>query len=141
VTAGQPADPKLKAETQAAFDRYVRLAEARQEAELKDGTKFCRPTGSRGTAHRGHTPPEARRNQDAEARNSRQRQANSMSGRMIHHWTGVVFLAGSETRDRAAVLEDYDHHAVYYAPDVERSRIESRQGDHFRASCVSGGTK
>jgi hypothetical protein len=30
------------------------------------------------------------------------------------------------------VLEDYDRHSVYYAPDVEKSKIESRDGDHFR---------
>jgi len=30
------------------------------------------------------------------------------------------------------VLEDYDKHSVYYGPDVERSKIESRNGDHFR---------
>jgi len=30
------------------------------------------------------------------------------------------------------MLEDYNKHSVYYAPDVARSRIESRAGDHFR---------
>ena len=30
------------------------------------------------------------------------------------------------------VLEDYDHQSTYYSPDVERSKIESRDGDHFR---------
>jgi hypothetical protein len=29
-------------------------------------------------------------------------------------------------------LQDYDHHATYYAPDVERARIEAHDGDHFR---------
>ena len=30
------------------------------------------------------------------------------------------------------VLEDYNRHAEYYSPDVERSRIESQDGDHYR---------
>jgi hypothetical protein len=51
---------------------------------------------------------------------------------MIHHWTGVVFLPGAKLEDVLGVLEDYDRHSVYYAPDVERSKIESREGDHFR---------
>ena len=38
--AGQSAGSKLKAETQAAFDRYVQLAKARHEAELKNSRKF-----------------------------------------------------------------------------------------------------
>src|SRR6266851_8589557 len=35
--AGGPALPKLKTETQGAFERYVKLAEARNEGELKRG--------------------------------------------------------------------------------------------------------
>ncbi len=52
-------------------------------------------------------------------------------GGMIHHWTGVVFIPEAKVEDVLGVLEDYDRHAVYYAPDVERSKIESREGDHF----------
>jgi hypothetical protein len=29
-------------------------------------------------------------------------------------------------------LQDYNKHSVYYAPDVESAKIESREGDHFR---------
>ncbi len=36
--AGEPALPKLKTETQGAFERYLKLAEARNEGELKRGT-------------------------------------------------------------------------------------------------------
>src|SRR5260370_16867955 len=36
--AGEPALPKLKTETQGAFTRYVKLADARNEGELKRGT-------------------------------------------------------------------------------------------------------
>src|SRR6267143_6077450 len=36
--AGGPALPKLKTETQGAFERYVKLAEARNEGELKRRT-------------------------------------------------------------------------------------------------------
>jgi hypothetical protein len=53
-------------------------------------------------------------------------------GGMIHHWTGLVFIPRAKLEDVLGVLEDYDRHSVYYAPDVERSNIESREGDHFR---------
>jgi hypothetical protein len=52
-------------------------------------------------------------------------------GGMIHHWTGVVLIPETKLQDVLRVLQDYDHHAQYYAPDVERSKIESREGDHF----------
>src|SRR2546430_8800763 len=45
---------------------------------------------------------------------------------------GVVFIPGAKLEDVLAMLEDYDKHSVYYAPDVERSKIASRNGDHFR---------
>ena len=131
--AGQPAGPKLKAETQAAFDRYVRLAEARHEAGLKDGTKFLWADG---------LPEEQRTEAYAALKRGeiKMRRLEILDngkpipcpGGMIHHWTGVVFLAGAKLEDVLAVLEDYDYHALYYAPDVERSRIESREGNHFR---------
>src|SRR5260370_38299405 len=52
-------------------------------------------------------------------------------GGIIHHWTGVVFIPGAKLEDVLGVLQDYDRHSVYYAPDVERSKVESRDGNHF----------
>jgi len=53
-------------------------------------------------------------------------------GGMIHDWEGIVFIPGAKLDDVLRILEDYDHHATYYAPDVAASRIESRSGDQFR---------
>jgi len=65
-------------------------------------------------------------------------------GGMIHHWTGGgVCFRERNSRDVLGVLEDYDKHSVYYAPDVERSKIESaKMGGPFPGiSAVSGGTR
>src|SRR5438094_6525140 len=51
---------------------------------------------------------------------------------IIHHWTGVMFIAKAKLDEVLRMLEDYNKHSVYYGPDVERSKIESREGDHFR---------
>jgi hypothetical protein len=51
---------------------------------------------------------------------------------MIHHWEGLVFIPGARLEEVLRLLEDYDHHAEYYAPDVARSRIEAQDDDHFR---------
>jgi len=53
-------------------------------------------------------------------------------GGIIHHWAGVVFIPGAKLNDVLSMLEDYDKHYIYFGPDVERSKIESRDGDHFR---------
>jgi hypothetical protein len=51
---------------------------------------------------------------------------------MIHHWVGLIFIPGAKLDEVLRILEDYDRHSAYYAPDVERSKLESRDGDHFR---------
>jgi len=53
-------------------------------------------------------------------------------GGMIHDWKGIVFVPGAKLGDVLRVLEDYDHQASYYAPDVEQARIQSHDGDHYR---------
>jgi len=53
-------------------------------------------------------------------------------GGMIHDWEGMVFIPGAKLADVLEVLQDYNHHARYFAPDVEQSRIENHAGDHYR---------
>ena len=53
-------------------------------------------------------------------------------GGMIHDWEGIVLVPGARLGEVLRLLEDYDHQALYYAPDVERSKIESHNGDHYR---------
>lgn len=131
--AGEPAPTKLKAETAAAFDRYVKRTETRNQEELKRGTNLLwvdsLPAAQRAEAyealHRGEVKMQRLElTEDGKPIHG--------PGGLIHHWTGVAFLPGAKLDDVLGVLEDYDHHSVYYGPEVERSRIESRNGDHFR---------
>jgi hypothetical protein len=54
------------------------------------------------------------------------------SGGLLHDWQGIVFVPGARLADVLGVLQDYNHHATYYGPDVDQSKIESRNGDHFQ---------
>jgi hypothetical protein len=131
--AGEPALPKLKTETQGAFERYLKLAEVRNEGELRRGTHLLwvdgLPEEQRAQAYaalkRGEVKMQRLQILDSD-------KTIPCPGGMIHHWTGVVFIPGAKLEDVLGVLEDYDRHSVYYAPDVEQSKIESREGDHFR---------
>jgi hypothetical protein len=131
--AARPALPKLKTKTQEAFDRYVKRVEARSEGELKRGTDLLWVDGL----------PEKQRAEAYAALKSGEVKMRKLEildhdkpmacpGGMIHHWTGVAFVPRARLENVLGVLEDYDEHSVYYAPDVERSKIESRAGDHFR---------
>jgi len=125
--------PKLKTETQEAFERYVELTEARNEAELKRATGLLwidgLPESGRAEAYTALKRGEVQM-QKLEMRENGE--TIRCPGGMIHHWTGVVFIPGAKLEDVLRVLEDYNKHAAYYAPDVERSRIKSQDGDHFR---------
>jgi hypothetical protein len=131
--AGRPALPKLKTETEGAFEHYVKLVEARNESELKRGTALLwvdgLPEEQRAEAYAALKRGEVRMQKLEILDNAKPIEC---PGGMIHNWTGVVFVPGAKLEAVLGVLEDYDRHSVYYAPDVERSKIESREGDHFR---------
>ena len=131
--AGEPEPATLKPQTREAFDRYVKLTEARNEEELKRGKDLLWIDG---------LPAEQRAETYAALKSGevRMKRLETFNGGkpiacpngIIHHWTGVVFIPGVTLDDVLGTLEDYDKHSLYYAPDVERSKIESRDGDHFR---------
>ena len=117
----------------AAFDRYVRLTELRMAAELHPGGAFLRLDA---------LPPEIRSRNDARLRNGEvvtDRLQTRDGGRdieapgaLIHHWVGTVFIPNATLGQVLAVVEDYDHHQEYYAPQVVRSKLRSRNGDNFK---------
>jgi hypothetical protein len=49
----------------------------------------------------------------------------------IHHWWGAILLRNVTLERLMRFLQDYDHHAGKFA-DVERSRMISKNGDHYR---------
>jgi hypothetical protein len=130
---GEPALPKLRADTAAAFDRYVRLTEERNQAELNRGSNLLW-VGALSEAQRAQDYAALKRGDVAMERLTTldKGEAIPCPGGMIHHWVGAAFIPGVRLADVLGVLEDYDHQSTYYAPDVERSKIESRDGDHFR---------
>lgn len=129
----EPEPAKLHANTLEAFDRYVRLTETRNEQELKRGTNLL---------WIDELPPQERTEAYAALKRGEVQMKRlemleggkpiACPGGLIHHWTGVVFIPGARLDDVLNMLEDYDRHSIYYGPDVERSKIESRSGDHFR---------
>ena len=123
----------LHANTLAAFDRYVKLTEARNEEELKRGTNLLwideLPRAERREGYAALERGEVKMKKLEILDGGK---PIACPGGIIHHWVGIVFIPRAGLDDVLAMLEDYDKHSVYYAPDVERSKIESRNGDHFR---------
>jgi hypothetical protein len=128
-----PAVPQLTPPTIEAFNQYIRLTEARNDAELKRGSGLLWIDALSGS-ERAQAYDQLRRGEVKMRKLVTLKdgvQIRCPDG-MIHHWVGLAFLPAARLADVLGVLEDYNRHAIYYAPDVERSEIESRDGDHFR---------
>lgn len=123
---------ELRPATNAAFDRYVVLTDQRNTQELQSGKHQLwidsLPEPERAKAYADLKQGQVKMNKLDTLDNGAE---IPVPGGMIHHWVGLAFIPGAHVDDVLAILEDYDHQSVYYAPDVERSKIESRDGDHF----------
>jgi hypothetical protein len=133
TSAADPAPAKLHAETVRAFDRYEHLTEERNDAELQRGSALlwvdALPESQRTVAYAALKRGEV---QIHELRTLDNGKPLGCPGGLIHHWVGVAFLPQAKLDDVLGVLQDYDRQSTYYVPDVERSKIESREGQHFR---------
>lgn len=133
LAANGPAPTTLKPATVEAFDHYVRLTDARNDRELAQEANLLwideLPETERAKAY-----PDLARGQ-VKVRRLEMREngaAIHCPDGMIHHWVALAFIPGARLKAVIEILHDYDQHSVYYAPDVQRSRLEARDGDHFR---------
>jgi hypothetical protein len=124
---------ELKPETAQAWDQYIKWADAKVQREISDSEKFLlqnrlspaeqaavrRQLESGGTVVR-------------EMKNVVPNNAHfHIPDGEIHHWWGTILLRGVEMSQLMTFLQDYDHHAGKFA-DVERSRLISKNGDHYQ---------
>jgi hypothetical protein len=61
----------------------------------------------------------------------------AIRGGLVQDWRGAVFIPRANLGDVLSVVQDYEHHAEFYRPDVENARIESRKGDDLWSLCES----
>ena len=52
-------------------------------------------------------------------------------GAMIHDWVSVIFVPGVNLPQVKAFFQDYNNMDKYYRPEVVRSKLLSRRGEHF----------
>jgi hypothetical protein len=120
---------ELQDRTIHAFDRYVRLTEAR----LSGPASFLWIDG-RAEAKKRETLEIVRRKELSIDRLETRENGREIDvpGGMVHHWIGTAFVSGATINDALAVLQNYDAHQRIYAPTVAASKLHSRDGDRFR---------
>jgi hypothetical protein len=133
IQLGVASAAELKQKTIEAFDRYVRLTEQRIQSEIGSGKPFLwvdeRPEQQGQPAHQrlwaGELLIERMNTLD-------QGKRISVPDGLIHHWIATIFIPNTSMEPVLRLVQDYDHHQIYYSPDVERSRILARHGDDFQ---------
>jgi hypothetical protein len=114
----------LQRQTVAAFDAYIREAEAAIDDTLRSDS-FLWSEGS---------PERANRLQrgDILVQLWSGDQPLRVPDGLIHDWIGAVFVPRATLDNTLAVIQDYDNHRNIYKPDVIDSRLLSRRGDDFK---------
>ena len=122
---------QLKAETAAAFDRYVRATEARMDDDVRDDQFLAidalpepRRRAVYAQLQRGEIFIEPLRTLDDD------HQIHIPSG-LLHHWAGVIFIPHATISDALAVLEDYNNQDTF-KPVIRRSKLIEREGDQSK---------
>ena len=127
-TRAAAAGAELQNRTIQAFDRYVRLTEARLSGPGPflwiDGLPDARRREALEIVRRKELSIERLQTRD----NGRE---IDVPGGMIHHWVGTAFVPGASIDQALALLQDYDAHQRIYAPTVAASKRLSRDGDRF----------
>lgn len=115
------------------FSRYVAATEARIQREVSRTEGFLY-IDTLPAAERSEVQAELRRGeifmQPLITRDSNGHEIDAPGG-MIHHWIGAAFIPGATIPGVFSVVEDYDHHARIYSPEITRSRLISRRGNDF----------
>ena len=119
---------ELQNRTIQAFDRYVRLTEAR----LNGSGPFLWIDTLQESKRREALNAVRRKELSIERLETKDNGREiDVPGGMIHHWVGTAFVPGATINDALAVLQDYNEHHRIYAPTVAASKLQSRDGDRF----------
>jgi hypothetical protein len=115
---------RLRPETAAAFNDYVRMAEARMDAEIREGRFLWL---------------EQREERLQQARAGRAvidpwegKVSRDISSGIIHDWIGAALIPGATLAKTIGFMQNYDAHKNVYKPEVIDSKLLSRNGNSFK---------
>lgn len=112
---------QLKPGTSAAFDRYI--AETEHRLDAAKGQLWSDQAAARAQRVRAG---------EVVVEPFRAKPLTEVDDGLIHDWVGAVYLPGVSVERTLAFVQDYDHAAQHFKPEVVESRLLSRDGEHFR---------
>jgi len=132
VTTGRTGASELKPRTVKAFQHYEELTEVRIRSELSTPGQFLAIDSL----------PQPQREEEISRLKNGQVYIRTLSTKendrkidipdgLVHHWLAVGFIPKARLEQVLQVTQDYAHHAELFKPDVQRSELLSRDGEHF----------
>ena len=123
----------LKPKTIAAFDKYVSATQTRMSSELRPDGAFL---------YVESLSPDAMKSAYEQLKNGEilvekletkgQGISSDPPDGMIHHWVGLAFIPGATLAEVLPILQDYEHRAELYKPEVTASYLIWHQGDDYK---------
>lgn len=118
---------QLQKRTVEAFNQYVQQAELRMDQELKAGTPFFW-IDTLSAPKRDASYDRLRK---GEVLIREIAAGDDLPGGLLHDWVAVAFIPGASLKQVLGQLQDYNNDSKMYAPEVVRSKLLERSGDHF----------
>ena len=124
---------ELKSKTLEAWERYVRVTEARMQTEIAGQAPFLW-VDRLFEEDRVKTYAKLRAGEVVIDRLETRDGVDKIDipDGKVHHWIGTVLIPGATLDQAIALVQDYDHYAEIYSPDVRESRLLNRDGSRFR---------
>ncbi len=113
---------ELKQHTVSAFDQYVATTERRISAEVQPGGRFLYMDGL-PAAEMASAYERLKRGEILVEKLTSAGLDKDVPDGMVHHWVGVIFIPGATLAKTLPVVQDYDHRAQLYAPEVIAAHI------------------
>jgi hypothetical protein len=122
---------QLKQETVEAFGRYVQVAEARMDQDLRSDQFLW--IDRFAASHRESHYAQLRQGKILVERvELPEVEKIKIPHGLVHHWVALCFIPGGTVSQTLVLLQDYDHHQDIYKPDVVRSKLLSNNGNDFK---------
>jgi hypothetical protein len=126
----------LQPSTVAGFNRYVQAAEARIDKQLSSSTRFLyienlpasQQASVMASLRSGQTFMQQLETPDASGH------VITTPDGLIHHWVGDIYIPGATMQEVLSVVQDYNDAAKIYYPQIVRSRLLSRNDNHFKVA-------
>jgi hypothetical protein len=111
-------------ESFAAFDRYAQQLEQRLAGQHSKAGSFLYFQQPREAAMARLLAGESVIEGDGSPR--------ELPGALLHHWRGSLYVPGAKAEDFLRIMQDYDHLASRFQPQVLSARLLERRGEDFK---------